>query len=319
VTFLSAWWLLLLVPVGALAVLYAVSELRRRDTYAVRFTDVSLLASVAPRRPEWFRRQVPAALLLLALAAMSVGLARPAHVTKVPRDRATVMLAIDVSNSMAATDVAPSRLIAAKAGAQAFIDQLPARLQLGLVAFSGTASVLVSPTTDRQAVRDAVNNLQLGPATAIGEAVFACLDAIKASAASVTGAQGAPPARIVLLSDGATTKGRSNAEAGAAAATAKVPVSTIAYGTANGVLELQGESIPVPVNEDALRQLAQQTGGSYHRATSGDELRGVYQGLGSSIGYRSERRDIDRWFTVAGIVLALSSAGLGLWWRARLP
>jgi Ca-activated chloride channel homolog len=318
VTFLSAQRFWLLVPVALLAALYVLSELRRRD-YAMRFTDVSLLSSVAPRAPQWFRRQVPAALLILALTSLVVSLARPAHATKVPRERATVMLAIDVSNSMAATDVSPTRLIAAKEGAQAFINQLPARINLGLVSFSGTASVQVEPTRDRQAVRQAINGLELGPSTAIGEGVFACLQAIKDSSARLRDAQGLPPARIVLLSDGSTQTGRSNAEAATAAKAAKVPVDTIAYGTQDGSVVIQGEAIPVPVNETALRQLADSTGGSYHRATSGDELKGVYKGLGSSIGFQTVRKEIDGWFTGIGLALGLVSGALGLWWRARLP
>jgi Ca-activated chloride channel family protein len=285
----------------------------------MRFTDVSRLASVAPRRPQWFRRQIPAALLVLALTALVVSLARPAHATKVPRERATVMLAIDVSNSMAATDVSPTRLIAAKEGAQAFIDQLPARINLGLVSFSGTATVQVEPTRDRQEVRQAINGLELGPSTAIGEGVFACLQAIKDSSTRLRDAQGLPPARIVLLSDGSTLTGRSNAEAAQAAKAAKVPVDTIAYGTPDGSVVIQGEAIPVPVNEEALRELAAQTGGSYHRATSGDELRGVYKGLGSSIGYQTVRKELDGWFTGVGLALGLVSGALALWWRARLP
>jgi Ca-activated chloride channel family protein len=318
VTFLAAQRFWLLIPVVALAVLYVLSELRRRD-YAMRFTDVSLLASVAPRRPQWFRRQIPAALLILALTSLVISLARPAHASKVPRERATVMLAIDVSNSMAATDVSPTRLIAAKQGAQAFIDQLPARINLGLVSFSGTASVQVPPTRDRQEVRRAINALELGPSTAIGEGVFACLQAIKDSSARLRDAQGLPPARIVLLSDGSTQTGRSNDSAAQAARNAKVPVDTIAYGTQDGTVVIQGQPIPVPVNEAALQRLAEQTGGSYHRATSGDELRGVYKGLGSSIGYQTIRKEIDGWFTGIGLALGLISGALGLWWRARLP
>lgn len=317
-TFLAAQRFWLLIPVVALAVLYVLSELRRRD-YAMRFTDVSLLTSVAPRRPQWFRRQIPAALLILALTSLVISLARPAHASKVPRERATVMLAIDVSNSMAATDVSPTRLIAAKQGAQAFIDQLPARINLGLVSFSGTASVQVPPTRDRQEVRRAINALELGPSTAIGEGVFACLQAIKDSSARLRDAQGLPPARIVLLSDGSTQTGRSNDSAAQAARNAKVPVDTIAYGTQDGTVVIQGQPIPVPVNEAALQRLAEQTGGSYHRATSGDELRGVYKGLGSSIGYQTIRKEIDGWFTGIGLALGLISGALGLWWRARLP
>jgi Ca-activated chloride channel homolog len=318
VTFLAAQRFWLLIPVVLLAALYVLSELRRRD-YVMRFTDVSLLASVAPRRPQWFRRQIPAVLLILALTSLVVSLARPAHASKVPRERATVMLAIDVSNSMAATDVAPTRLIAAKEGAQAFIDQLPARINLGLVSFSGVASVQVEPTRDRQAVRQAINGLELGPSTAIGEGVFACLQAIKDSSARLRDTQGLPPARIVLLSDGSTITGRSNAEAAQAARDAKVPVDTIAYGTQDGSVVISGQTVPVPVNEAALRQLADSTGGSYHRATSGDELKGVYKGLGSSIGFTTIRKEIDGWFTGIGLALGLVSAALGLWWRARLP
>jgi Ca-activated chloride channel family protein len=320
VTFLAAQRFWLLIPVVLLAALYVLSELRRRD-YAMRFTDVSLLASVAPRRPQWFRRQVPAVLLILALTSLVVSLARPAHASKVPRERATVMLAIDVSNSMAATDVSPTRLVAAKEGAQAFIDQLPARINLGLVSFSGVATVQVEPTRDRQAVRQAINGLELGPSTAIGEGVFACLQAIKDSSARLRDAQGPPPARIVLISDGSTKTGRSNDEAARAAKAAKVPVDTIAYGTQDGTVVLPGQPIPipVPVNEAALRQLADSTGGSYHRATSGDELRGVYKGLGSSIGFTTIHKEIDGWFTGIGLALGLVSAALGLWWRARLP
>lgn len=317
-TFLSAQRFWLLIPVVALAALYVLSELRRRD-YAMRFTDVSLLASVAPRRPQWFRRQIPAVLLVLALTSLVVSLARPAHASKVPRERATVMLAIDVSNSMAATDVSPTRLIAAKDGAEAFMDQLPARINLGLVSFSGVATVQVEPTRDRQAVRQAINALELGPSTAIGEGVFACLQAIKDSSARLRDAQGLPPARIVLLSDGSTMTGRSNDSAAQAAKDAKVPVDTIAYGTQDGTVVIQGRPIPVPVNQDALRRLATQTGGTYHRATSGDELKGVYKGLGSSIGYQTIRKEIDGWFTGLGLALGLISGALAIWWRARLP
>lgn len=317
-TFLSANWLWLLLLVAALLAAYVFVSVRRRQ-YTVRFTEVSLLASVAPNRPQWYRRHVPAALLLLSLAAMIFGLARPAHSVKVPTERATVMLAIDVSNSMAATDVAPNRLAAAKSGAQAFIDRLPAKVNLGLVAFDGTASLLVSPTTDRIAVRNAVNNLQLGPSTAIGEAVYTCLDAISQSAARLTDAKGAPPGRIVLLSDGETTSGRPNDEAAAAAKQAKVPVSTIAYGTAGGTVTIQGQTIAVPVNTAALQQLASDTGGSYHRATTGDQLRNVYANLGSSIGYKTEQRGLDRWFTGLALALGITAAAGSIWWGARLP
>ena len=317
-TFLSANWLWALAAVAALLIAYVIMSLRRRR-YAAKFTQLSLLASVAPKRPAWFRRHVPAGLLLLAMVGLVFSLARPAQETKVPKERATIVLAIDVSQSMAATDVDPNRLTAAKTGALAFVDQLPPKLQLGLVAFSGTASVLVTPTTDRDAVRQAIENLELGPGTAIGDGIEASLTAIKNSAQTESGDQSPPPARIVLISDGSTTRGTSNDTAATDAQAAGVPVSTIAYGTQDGRLQIQGQDIPVPVNTEALEAIADETNGAYYRATTGDELKSVYQGLGSSIGYDTETKEIGRWFVGIGLLLALVSGALSVLWTSRLP
>jgi Ca-activated chloride channel homolog len=317
-TFIAAHWLWLLAVVGVLLLAYIVLAARRR-VYAARFASSPLLSSVLPRRPRWWRRHVPAALLLLTLVGMVFALARPARAERVPRERATIMLAIDVSNSMAATDIQPNRLDAAKKGAQAFVDQLPPRINLGLVDFSGSAAVLVPPTTDREAIRSGIEGLQLGPATAIGEGIFSSLQAISGFAERFNGAQSAPPAAIVLLSDGETTRGRPNTQAATAAKNARVPVDTIAYGTADGTLDVGGQEIPVPVNEEALRDLAEVTGGSYHRATSGDELRSVYKDLGSSIGYRTEYHEITTWFVGLALVLGLTAAAASLAFTSRLP
>lgn len=312
----SRFWLLL--AVAALLAGYVFVSLRRRR-YAARFTQLSLLASVAPRRPTWYRRHLPAALMLLSLIGLVFSLARPAEDRKVPKERATIMLAIDVSESMAATDVSPSRLAAAKTGALAFVNQLPPKLQLGLVSFSGTASVLVNPTTDRAEVQNAINNLQLGPATAIGDGIEAALTAIANSARTQTGDKSPPPARIVLISDGETTKGTPNETAIAAAVKANVPVSTIAYGTASGTLLIQGQEVPVPVNTQALQTIAADTHGAYYRATTRDELKRVYQGLGSSIGYNVTHEEVGRWFTGLALLLALIGGGLSVVWTSRLP
>jgi Ca-activated chloride channel family protein len=318
-TFLSAPWLWLLLAVGALLAGHVVTSLRR-GRYAARLASASLLASVLPTRPQWWRRHVPAALLLFSLAGMVLALARPARTELVPRERATIMLAIDVSNSMAATDISPSRLAAAKQGAAAFVDQLPPKINLGLVSFSGTASVLVPPTTDRDAVKAGINGLQLGPATAIGEGIYASLSAISTiSNQFVTNGQAVPPAAIVLLSDGETTRGRPNTQAAQAAKAAHIPISTIAYGTPTGTLDVGGQLIPVPVNESALSQIAQATGGSHHRATSGDELTSIYKGLGSSIGYRKEFREITGQFVAASLGLGLAAGALSLALGRRLP
>jgi Ca-activated chloride channel family protein len=318
-TFLSAHWLWLLLAVAALLAAHIVTSLRR-GRYAARLASASMLSSVLPIRPRWWRRHVPAALLLLSLTGMVLALARPARTELVPRERATIVLAIDVSNSMAATDISPSRLAAAKQGAQAFVDQLPPKINLGLVSFSGTAAVLVPPTTDRDAVKAGINGLQLGPATAIGEGIYAGLSAINTvSSQFVNSGQAVPPAAIVLLSDGETTRGRPNNQAAQAAKQAHIPVSTIAYGTPNGTLDVGGQLIPVPVNEPALSQIAEQTGGSHHRATSGDELTSIYKGLGSSIGYRKEFREITDQFVATSLGLGLAAAALSLAFARRLP
>lgn len=318
-TFLAAHWLWLFLAVGAVAAAYVAMALRRR-TYAARLSSAPLLATVLPRRPQWWRRHLPAGLMLLTLATAVVALARPARPERIPRERATIMLAIDVSNSMAATDVAPDRLDAAREGADAFVGQLPPKINLGLVAFSGTAAVLVAPTTDRDAVRAGVHSLQLGPATAIGEGIFASLSAISAANARLSGGSGGPPpAAIVLLSDGATTRGRPNAQAVTAAKAAHVAVNTIAYGTPNGTLNVDGQEIPVPVNTSALRDIAGATSGSYHRATSGDELRSVYRDLGSSIGYRTQQREVTTWFVGLSVLLGLVAAAASIGLAGRLP
>jgi Ca-activated chloride channel family protein len=313
VTFLSPVRLWLLVLVAGLVAAYVVLQLRRRH-YAVRFTNVDLLASVAPRRPGW-RRHVASGLLLASLAMLVVGFARPTRAYRVPREQATVMLAIDVSLSMEADDVSPNRLVAAQAAARDFVKQLPPRFQVGLISFDGVARVLVSPTDDHDAVSSAITQLRLGPRTAAGEAVYTALDTISAAA---TGTTKAPPARIVLMSDGATTSGRSIEDAAAAAKDAGVPISTIAFGTDDGVVEVSGQTVPVPVDRDAMRTMADDSGGHFFEAASGDQLRSVYRNIGSSIGYRTERREATA--DVTGIALVLAAAGVlaGLVWTGRV-
>jgi Ca-activated chloride channel family protein len=320
VSFLAAHWLWLLLAVAALLALYIAYSLRRR-VYAARLSSTALLASVLPRRPQWWRRHVPAALMLLSLAVTVIALARPARAEKVPKERATVMLAIDVSNSMAATDVKPNRLAAAKDSAAVFLDKIPAKINVGLVSFSGTAAIVVPAGTDRDAVRTGIQALQLGPATAIGEGIFACLQAISTlnTRLSAQSHATAPPATIVLMSDGETTRGRPNSQAVTAAKDARVPVHTIAYGTPDGTLDIGGQQIPVPVNKDALRTIAHDTGGSFHEATSGDELAAAYRSLGSSIGYRTEYREVTTWFIGLTLLLGLTAGTSSILLGSRLP
>lgn len=315
--FLSPGWLVLLVAVAAVAVAYVVTQLRRK-VYVARFSNTALLGSVAPRRPGW-RRHLTFALLLTGLAVLSVGVARPAASVKVPLERATVVMAIDVSLSMEATDVLPTRIAAAKSAAKSFVDLLPPRINLGLVAFGGTASVLVSPTLDRDSVKAAIDSLELQQSTAIGEAVFASLGAINVFAHATTAAgEKPPPARIVLLSDGANNKGRAPDEAASAARTAKVAVSTIAFGTDTGTVTYEGETIPVPADKATLSKLAQNTGGSFHVAASAEELRSVYANIGSQVGYTTEHKDISWRFLIVGVLFTMAAAGTSLLWAGRL-
>ncbi|MBF8188945.1 VWA domain-containing protein [Nonomuraea sp. K274] len=312
-TLIAPVWLLLLVPVALLALAYLLMALRR-SSYAVRFTNLDLLDKVAPRRPGW-RRHVPAAALLLMFVLLVVGFARPTAEVQVPRERATIMVAFDVSASMDATDVAPNRFEAALQAARQFVRGLPERFNLGLVSFSSSASVAVPPTTDRQAVLSALDRLNTDSGTAIGEAVFSSLEAI----AALDSEEQAPPAHIVLLSDGSNTTGRTVSDAAGEAQSRGVPVTTIAYGTPDGTVVLGGRETPVPVDGPALQGLAETAGGGFYEAASGDELQAVYEDIGTSVGYRTERQEVWQWFVAAGLIFALFAAVTSMLWFSRLP
>jgi len=315
IRFLAPWWLLTLLPVLAVAGAYVWRQFRRRQ-YAMRFTNVDLLRTLAPRGLGW-RRHVSALAFLLSLLALGLGMARPSVDKKQPLERATVMLAIDVSLSMEADDVAPTRIQAAQEAAKAFVNELPPSYNLGLVSFAKSANVLVSPTKDRNAVIAGIDGLTLAEATATGEAVFTSLDAIRSVPAD--GADGAPPARIVLLSDGYRTSGRSIEDAGTAAAQANVPVSTIAFGTDTGVVDIRGQLQRVPVDRLSLQELADKTKGFFYEAASVSELKKVYEDMGSSIGHRVEPREVTQWYAGAALLFALVAASMSLLWTSRLP
>jgi Ca-activated chloride channel homolog len=315
--FIAPAWLWLLVLVVALLAAYVLLQLRRTK-YVARFSNLELLGSVAPRRPGW-RRHLTFALLLVGLTVLTVGVAQPTAAVRVPRDRATVVLAVDVSLSMEATDVLPSRIDAAKAAGKKFVGLLPSRINLGLVAFGGNASVLVSPTVDRAPVEAAIKGLKLQESTAIGEAIFTSLQAITVFGQATT-AKGdkPPPARIVLLSDGTNTVGRPVSAAVDAAKKAGVQVSTIAFGTDNGTVTYQGDTIPVPADKQALQQIAADTGGTFHTAASVQELEQVYQNIGQQIGYTTKQRDVSWRFMTVGLLVLLAAAGTSMLWSGRL-
>jgi len=251
------WWL---VAVGALLAAYVVLQFVRRGA-AVRFTNVRLLDKIAPQRPNW-RRHLAALFLLLGLAGMILAYAEPAAATEVPSERATIMLAIDTSLSMQAEDVEPSRIDGAKEAATTFLEEVPEQINVGLVSFNGIATVRVPPSTNRAAVRSAILDLELGEATAIGEAIFASIDSLEAFITEFEG--DAPPARIVLMSDGETTVGRPDAAAVDRARLAGISVSTIAFGTDGGPRQREC------ARRDRRRHRRRVLRGCDHRRVDGD-------------------------------------------------
>ncbi|XVV08523.1 VWA domain-containing protein [Actinoplanes sp. CA-131856] len=315
-TWLSPERLWLLAAVAVLAGAYVWAQ-RRRSRYAVRFTNLRLLDRVAPKRPGW-RRHVPASLFLGMLALLVAGFAQPQAEVEVPRERATVLVAVDVSRSMLADDVAPDRLSAAKAAAHEFVGDLPEPFNVGLVGFAGTASVFVPPVTDRDELARGIDRLSDGSAgragTAIGDAIAAALDQIRTLDAQA--GEDVPPARVVVLSDGANTSGQEPTEAARAATELGVPVDTISFGTAEGRIE-GGQ--PVPVDGETLRSIAEATSGQYFEASSSEELRDAYADIGSSVGHETEVRDISARFIGVGLVLAVAAALFSLLWFSKLP
>ncbi len=326
-SFSQPWWLLLLLVAATLVIGYLLL-LRRRRHDVVRFTNLELLDRVAPRRPGWWRH-LPAAALVAALVMLTIALAGPMAEARVPRNRATVVLVIDVSLSMQATDVEPTRLAAAQAAAKSFADQLTPGVNLGLVSFAGTAAVLVSPTADREPVKRAVDGLKLSESTATGDAIFAAMQSVETFSQGIAGASadGPPPARIVLMSDGKQTVPGIDAEdeprgsftAARAAHQAGLPVSTISFGTAYGSIDLDGKQEPVAVDDDSMHQIADLSGGQFFTAATEDELRQVYAQLGEQIGYEVRRVDTSRPWLASGSLLLIAGVGTGLALGRRLP
>ncbi|MFL0578276.1 VWA domain-containing protein [Dietzia sp. 179-F 9C3 NHS] len=316
------WLILLLVP-AAIVVGYvlAVRSKRRRT---VRFGNFGMVKTVDRGARRWFTH-VPAVLLVLSLVALVVALAGPQEEQKVPRNRATVMLVVDVSLSMESTDVAPSRLEAAQEAATTFSNNLTQGVNLGLVSFAGTASMLVAPTTDRGPVIRAIERLRLDERTATGEAIYTSTQAIQTFTDSLGGPDQAPPARIVLLSDGKETvpadptEERGAFTAAERAKEAGIPVSTISFGTLYGTVDIQGRSQPVPVDDASLRTIAEKSGGEFFTASSLEELDSVYRTLEEQIGYEWKKADASRPWLITGALLAMLAAAGSLVAHRRIP
>jgi Ca-activated chloride channel family protein len=320
-TFLASWRLLLLLLPVALLVAYLLVQRSRRKV-AVRFTSVDLLASVAPRRSGW-QRHLASGALLGALVLLVIGFAQPARVERTPKQKATVILTLDISGSMVANDVSPSRLMAAEQAARGFVNALPPGVQLGLVSFSSSSSVLVAPTADRSAVLAAINNLHAGGGTATGDAIGLSLDTLKALPAATNGQK--VPAAIVLMSDGTPTIGhngvspqRSVDDAAAAAKDAGVKIDTIAFGTPDGTVVVEGQTLSVPSDPAAMAQIASATGGQTFTAQSASELKSVYSQIGRVVGYDVHRHEITAWFTGIALVMAALAGVAGLLWTQRI-
>jgi Ca-activated chloride channel homolog len=337
---------LLLVPLTIAAYLFVQ---RRRSRYAVRFTNVDLLANLVPKRPAW-RRHLPPLLYVAAISALVLGLARPSMVVAVPQEEATVMLTIDVSRSMRATDVDPTRLEAAQRAAGDFVDRLPEPFRVGLVVFSTGARLVVPPTTDRDELHDALDALHADGGTALGDAIALAVEAAGVDANPATGteeaepdaspspsgtpeaspstdapAEEAPIVATVLLSDGANSTGDLEPiPAAEQAALAGVPVYTIALGTAEGVVDVPNrlgilQPVPVPPDPETLAKIAELTGGRFFEAPTADDLAEVYESLGSRVGFTDEKREVTQLFAAAALAFVVVGGGLAAVWFNRFP
>ena len=302
-----------------LLVIWYLAEQRRRRAAAAAFAAPRLQPSVAPVSPRW-RRHVPLAVLALALTALLLAAAEPQRTVAVPIERASIMLTTDVSGSMTATDVQPNRLVAAKRAARRFVDGVPPRVNVGIVAFNQNSRVLQSPTTDREQVKVAVDSMEPSGGTATGEAILASMRAFNRR----EDAQGRrPPAAIVLLSDGASTSGTDPVEAAREAQRQDIRVYTVTLGTRSGTITVPQEgggtvTQPVPPDPESLEEIARASGGRAFTADTSQGLREVYEKLGSQLSHRDEKRQVSSAFAGGGLVLLLAAAAMSLRWFGRL-
>ena len=322
--FANGWFFLYIVVILAVIGLYLVVQRARRKR-VMRFANMDVLERVAPKRStRW--RHVPAALLIAALALLTTAMAGPTDAVRIPRNRAVVMLVIDVSESMVSDDVAPSRLAAAKEAGKQFTDELTPGINLGLVAFAGTASLLVAPTTDRDAMKAAIDTLKAENRTATGEGIYTALQAIATVGAVLGREDGRPaPARIVLESDGKETvpsdpdQPRGAYPAARAAKEQGVPISTISFGTPDGYVDINDQHVPVPVDDETLQKITEITGGQPFHAGNLNDLETVYATLQQQIGYETVHGDASAsWIRLGAIALAASVLA-GVLVHRRLP
>lgn len=332
-------WGLLAIPLLVLLYLWL---LRRRKTTALRYASLSLVKEALGARSAW-RRHVPPTLLLVALTALLLAAARPAAVIALPSQSQVIMLAMDVSGSMRATDVQPNRLIASQEAAKAFIAELPRSVRVGVVAFAGSAEVVQPPTLSRDDVIAAIDRFQLQRATAIGSGIMLSLATIFPDAdidiAQITSQRKMPPApgdkpkppftpvppgsynsaAIILLTDGQRTTGPDPIEAAKMAADRGVRVYTVGIGTKDGeTIQFEGWSMRVRLDEDTLKSIANITRANYFFAGTAEDLKKVYQGLSSRMVVEKKETEITALFAAFGALLVVAAAGLSVWWFGRV-
>jgi Ca-activated chloride channel homolog len=319
----SFQWPLALLGLLILPVLVALymSRDRRRTTYAARFTTPGLLPNLVDASPRW-RRHLPIAVLLVALAAMVVGVARPHATVSVKREQATVILAIDTSLSMGADDLKPSRLEVAKRTSRALLRQLPEKYRVAIVGFSGRAYVALPPTDDRELAAASLRSLHTGEGTSLGDAVALATQLARRQRAS----DGTiPPAVILVVSDGAQLSGRNSpGSAALRARAAHIPVYAVLLGTQDGIITVQlaggfQAQMRVPANPQTLQTVARVTGGRFFPAPTETRLRQVYEHLGSRLGSRKEKREVTDLFAGGSAALLLLGGGLSALWFRRIP
>jgi Ca-activated chloride channel homolog len=304
--FMSPNRLLILIIIPLLILAYIFASLRK-NRRGMRFTNTSMLDVVVPKQSQW-RRHLAVALSLLSLITLTAAFARPKTQVDVPRERATVVMVIDASQSMQATDVKPTRLDAAKQAAIEFVNKLPEKYNVSVVSMAGSCSILVPPTTAHNTVLNAINSIQLQDSTAIGEGITTALRALQQAPKDPDNPNSIAPGAIVLLTDGSNTAGRAPQQAAAEAKAAKVPIYTIAYGTENGYVDLDGKRELVPVDHEEMKQIAAATNGQYFEAASADQLKKVYENIGSDVGYEKADREVTARFAGYGLALAVLAA-----------
>jgi Ca-activated chloride channel family protein len=316
VSFANPAWLLALAVVPLALLAYRASR-RRGSRYAVRFTAVPALKLAAVAVPAW-RRHLPAALALAALAALVLAMARPEKTVAVPIERASIMLVTDHSRSMSATDVEPTRLSAAQRAARTFLNTLPEQVRVGAVAFSDTPDAVQAPSSDHDDARRIVDAQVADGATATGAALETAIDALKND--KQKGKR--PPSAIILLSDGKTTVPPDPVPIAREAGKLKIPIYTVALGTRDATVPNPnpfGTPLLVAPDPETLRTIAQVSGGKAFTAEDSDSLKSIYKTLGSQLGTKKQKKQITASFAIGGLVLLLGAAFSSLRWAGRLP